>query len=100
MDYNLNNFEDLYERHPDYYSSPSDGLINFLKEYRIKPCKTLDVGCGQGRNALWLASNGFQVVAVDNSFAAIESLEKSAIYYLNLAMLSISFACSSSFSFI
>ena len=31
----------------------------------------LDVGCGQGRNTLWLAKKGFEVVALDPSAIAL-----------------------------
>lgn len=37
----------------------------------IIPGRTLDLGCGTGRNALRLASLGFEVDAVDLSPAAI-----------------------------
>ncbi len=32
---------------------------------KVKPGKALDLGCGQGRNALFLAQQGFDVTAVD-----------------------------------
>lgn len=78
MRQNSNDFDDWYQNHPNYYSQPSDGLIECLKEFGIGPCKAIDVGCGQGRNALWLASKGFEVVAVDNSPGAIGSLKNAA----------------------
>ena len=31
----------------------------------VPPCKTIDLGCGQGRNALYLSLLGFDVTAVD-----------------------------------
>lgn len=34
--------------------------------------RALDLACGAGRNALWLARNGWDVVAIDGSEAAIE----------------------------
>lgn len=37
--------------------------------------KVLDLGCGEGRNALYLASLGCQVTAVDRSEAGIRKLE-------------------------
>lgn len=40
----------------------------------IQPCKTLDMGCGSGRNALYLASLGFDVTAIDANPSAIETL--------------------------
>lgn len=35
----------------------------------------LDLGCGEGRNALYLARQGFQVTAIDISAAGIKKLE-------------------------
>jgi tellurite methyltransferase len=37
--------------------------------------RALDLACGTGRNALWLASNGWSVTAVDGSVAAIQKLQ-------------------------
>jgi SAM-dependent methyltransferase len=40
--------------------------------------RALDLACGSGRNALWLAQHGWDVTAVDGSPAAIESLRRRA----------------------
>jgi tellurite methyltransferase len=37
--------------------------------------KALDLGCGEGRNALFLAENGLEVTAVDVSAGGIRKLE-------------------------
>lgn len=37
-----------------------------------KPGRALDLACGAGRNAVWLAGHGWQVTAIDGSPAAIE----------------------------
>ncbi|MEC3982172.1 SAM-dependent methyltransferase [Amycolatopsis sp. H20-H5] len=37
----------------------------------LTPGKALDVGCGEGGDALWLASNGWQVTGVDFSAAGL-----------------------------
>ncbi|MER0122800.1 SAM-dependent methyltransferase TehB [Streptococcus sp. ZJ93] len=39
-----------------------------------EPCKVLDLGCGQGRNALYLAQKGFEVTAVDYHLPSLETL--------------------------
>jgi SAM-dependent methyltransferase len=44
-----------------------------------KPCRALDLATGDGRNAIWLAQNGWQVTAVDFSAEAIESARGHAI---------------------
>lgn len=41
---------------------------------QLKPGRALDVACGTGRNALYLAECGWQVTAVDSSQVAIEIL--------------------------
>ncbi|MEO3988775.1 tellurite resistance methyltransferase TehB [Pseudocitrobacter cyperus] len=41
----------------------------------IKPGKTLDLGCGNGRNSLYLAAQGFDVTAWDKNPASINNLE-------------------------
>jgi SAM-dependent methyltransferase len=38
----------------------------------LAPRRALDLACGEGRNALWLAARGWQVTAVDFSSVAIE----------------------------
>ncbi|MCU1658367.1 MAG: Methyltransferase type 12 [Pseudonocardiales bacterium] len=47
----------------------------------LPPGRALDLACGEGRNALWLASLGWQVIAVDFSAVALDkgrTLEGSA----------------------
>jgi tellurite methyltransferase len=41
--------------------------------------KVLDLGCGDGRNAIFLAENGFKITAIDISEMGIEKLQKYAI---------------------
>ena len=38
----------------------------------LEPGRALDLGCGEGRNALWLAGRGWDVTAVDFSSVAID----------------------------
>ncbi|WP_298207616.1 class I SAM-dependent methyltransferase [Ferrimicrobium sp.] len=40
----------------------------------ITPTDAVDLGCGEGRNALYLAREGFQVTAVDFANVALERL--------------------------
>ena len=41
----------------------------------MQPGKTLDLGCGNGRNSLYLAANGYDVTAWDKNPASIDHLE-------------------------
>ncbi len=38
----------------------------------LRPGRALDLACGEGRNALWLASRGWRVTAVDFSQVALD----------------------------
>lgn len=51
-----------------------------LVEYggRLSPGSALDLACGLGRHALWLAQRGWNVAAVDASQIAIEKLQEQA----------------------
>jgi len=42
---------------------------------KLKPGRALDLACGTGRNAIWLAEHGWQVTAVDRSPVAIPTVD-------------------------
>jgi SAM-dependent methyltransferase len=50
----------------------SSELARLVSETAIAPCRAIELGCGSGTNALWLAQQGFDVTAVDGSALAIE----------------------------
>jgi methyl halide transferase len=47
-------------------------LIEYVEQERLSPGRALEIGCGTGTNARWLAAQGFHVVAVDVAALAIE----------------------------
>jgi SAM-dependent methyltransferase len=42
---------------------------------KLKPGRALDLACGRGRNAIWLAEHGWEVTAVDRSPIAIPGVD-------------------------
>jgi SAM-dependent methyltransferase len=64
------------ERSEDLETAPTPLLVKATQA--LKPGKALDLACGAGRNALWLAEHRWNVTAVDGSPAAIEILRKQA----------------------
>ncbi|HEX6359820.1 class I SAM-dependent methyltransferase [Actinophytocola sp.] len=56
---------------PFFVSKPDENLVSYLDRGVLGPGRALDLGCGPGRNAIYLASRGFQVDAVDLSMSAI-----------------------------
>ncbi len=57
---------------------PSPNPLLAATAAKLAAGKALDLACGTGRNAIWLAERGWQVTAVDGSQAAIELLGKRA----------------------
>ena len=58
---------------------PSSELARVIAEEKILPCRAIELGCGTGLNAVWLAQQGFEVTAVDSSRLAIEKARQRAI---------------------
>jgi SAM-dependent methyltransferase len=56
---------------PYFAAKPDENLVSYVERGLIAPGCALDIGCGPGRNALYLASAGFEVDAVDLSPAAV-----------------------------
>ena len=52
---------------------PHSEVVNACRH--IKPCDALDMGCSNGRNALYLSQLGFNVTAVDSNANAIAMLQ-------------------------
>jgi SAM-dependent methyltransferase len=50
---------------------PTTEVVHTVEHEGIRPCRMLELGCGTGTNAVWLARRGFAVTAIDVSPAAI-----------------------------
>ncbi len=58
---------------------PDSQLIRMMLEFPIRPCNLLEIGCGTGTNAIWLAQHEFKVTGVDISEAAILKAKEKAL---------------------
>jgi SAM-dependent methyltransferase len=67
-------FEERYRtgNTPWDHGMPDFNLLKMVADGRIAACKALDVGCGTGGNAIWLAQQGFDVTGCDISPTAAE----------------------------
>ena len=60
---------------PFFRPVPDESLVAWHRDGLVAPrpgARALDLGCGPGRNAVWLAQQGYAVDAVDLSPAALE----------------------------
>lgn len=66
-----------YYKAENLFGEPYPELIVFFSSYP-KRGKILDLGCGQGRDAIALARLGFEVTGIDNSKVGIEQMNQIA----------------------
>ncbi len=52
--------------------TPPDALVELVQDGKVRPCRTIDLGCGAGNYAIYLAGLGFDVTGVDSSPSAIK----------------------------
>ena len=68
---------DKYYQTPNLFGVPYPELLRFFVSYAPKG-KVLDMGCGQGRDALALARIGYSVIGLDNSRQGIMQMIQEA----------------------
>jgi 2-polyprenyl-3-methyl-5-hydroxy-6-metoxy-1,4-benzoquinol methylase len=64
-------WEERYQAHPKIWSGRPNAALVAPVEHLL-PGTALDVGCGEGGDALWLAGRGWQVTALDFATTALE----------------------------
>ena len=77
---NTINWDDRYSTRNTPWDSGAHSreLERIIDEWPIKPCHVLEIGCGTGTNAIFLAKRGFAVTAVDVSALAVEEARAKA----------------------
>lgn len=53
-------------------SEPNRFFADVVEGLRVAPGRAVDLACGEGRNAVWLAQRGWTVTAVDFSAVGVE----------------------------
>lgn len=75
--------DEIYRRLPQEeipwnIEDPPEALVELVEAGEVQRCKTLDLGCGTGNYAIYLASKGFDVTGVDICPTAIRIAEENA----------------------
>jgi SAM-dependent methyltransferase len=64
-------WDELYGSREQLFSGNPNGVL-ITEVAELAPGRALDVGCGEGGDALWLARRGWRVTAVDISQVALD----------------------------
>ena len=87
-------FADRAKPCPFFAEWPDENLVEWFNSGLLTPGRVLELGCGNGRNALFLAGAGCKVDAVDFSQEAVDWANERA----KKADLSVKFHCSDIFN--
>lgn len=71
-------YEELYSNTPDALGQPGKELVAYFEASDLVNARILDVGCGQGRDALFLARKGHRVVGVDLAPSGVRDMLEAA----------------------
>ena len=71
-------YDKLYGETRDALGLPTSVFVDFFEQLDQKNLRVLDIGCGQGRDALFIARKEHRVVGVDISPNGIRDLQSAA----------------------
>lgn len=71
-------YEKFYQNNPHGLGKPTKEFVEFFSTYPKSKAKILDIGSGQGRDALFIARLGHSVTAIDLSPSGIADLQENA----------------------
>src|SRR5512136_3182288 len=80
LDAQRQQWQDTFSETPEMFGEePSDPARKATELYKREGVtKLLELGCGQGRDTLYFARNGFQVYALDYSETGVQTIREKA----------------------
>lgn len=70
-------WDEIWDTMEDTFADYDEALVDAVEG--LAPGRVLDMGCGAGGNAMWLAARGWQVTAVDFSGVAIQKARQRVV---------------------
>ena len=67
-------YDKLYRDTPDALGAPTPLIVQAFARFKGQGLRVLDVGCGQGRDAVFIARDGHAVTGVDLSQAGVDAM--------------------------
>lgn len=74
----MSNYDEQYKTEQNLFGTPYAEFEAFIERYGAQGGKALDLGCGQGRDALLLARYGYTVTGVDSSAVGVAQMVERA----------------------
>ena len=74
----MTDYELEYRRNDKACGDPFPEVVRFFDELDCPGARVLDLGCGQGRDAIMIAERGFDVLGIDLSPTGIRQLNQAA----------------------
>lgn len=68
-------YDALYRKNKDALGAPTKEFVRFFEDLKNATATVLDIGCGQGRDAIFIARRGHAVTAMDLSPAGIADIQ-------------------------
>lgn len=75
-DHEQTDFDEFYAAGHRWSGNPNEALTREAGE--LAPGRVLDIGCGEGADAVWLAERGWHVTAIDSAAVAVERAQEMA----------------------
>lgn len=72
----MQKYDKIYAKNPDYFGHTSKQFTTLFSNLDFEFGTVLDLGAGQGRDAIYLAKRGHTVIAVDSSKVGLEQLRE------------------------
>ncbi len=70
----MTNYNKIYQKNLESCGKPYPEILNFFYTFNSSPLQVLDLGCGQGRDAIPIAKLGHHVLGVDISKTGISQM--------------------------
>lgn len=90
-----NLYSNKEKRIPFFNNIPDENLVSYFDLGILKQGKALDIGCGNGRNSIYLAHKGFDVYGIDFAKTSIDWGKQLA----KEQSIGVNFSCQSIFDF-
>ena len=78
----ITKYEEKYNQQEYYWGFTPNRLCYEIMKLMppVKPYKVLDIGCGEGKDAVFLAKNGYQVTAFDLAESGLKKAKELAMH--------------------